>query len=141
MDCVVDLKAVGGTGGSTTAVIANCGPKGLNAQGAWKGTSNYVADDVVTFGGSSFRAKRANLNVTPGTSGADWEVLAKKGAPGIQGARPGRRASLVLLAQREPQVKLAPQGKRGPRVLRDQQEQPAQLDLLVRPVPRAPPAP
>ncbi len=96
-DCIVDLKEIGGLNATATAVIGNCGPKGLNAKGGWKNTTNYVANDVVAFGGSSFRAKRANLNVTPGTSGADWEVLAKKGAPGIQGAtgpqgEPGRKA-------------------------------------------------
>lgn len=118
-DCVVDLKAVGGTGGSTTAVIANCGPKGLNAQGAWKGTSNYVADDVVTFGGSSFRAKRANLNITPGTSGADWEVLAKKGAPGIQGAtgpqgEPGAVGETGATGEAGPPGPAGPTGATGP---------------------------
>ena len=85
-DCFVDLKSIGGTGGSLTdVVVANCGPKGLNAKGAWSSTANYVKDDVISNAGSSFRAKRASVNVTPGAN-ADWEVLAAKGARGIQGA-------------------------------------------------------
>ena len=88
-DCVVDLKGSGGTAGTATAVIANCGPRGLNAKGAWSNVANYTSDDVTTSGGSSYRAKRANLNKPPASNAADWEVLAKKGAAGIQGATGG----------------------------------------------------
>ena len=53
----------------------------MNWQGAWDATSNYVTDDAVSFEGSSWRAKRANTNVTP-IEGDDWTIIAKKGDAG-----------------------------------------------------------
>ena len=85
-DCIVDLKSDGGTGGSISAVVANCGPRGLSARGPWSSVTVYLENDVVTDSGSSFRAKRTNTGKTPASSGNDWEVLAAKGARGIQGA-------------------------------------------------------
>ena len=85
-DCMIDLKGDGGTAGTLTAIVANCGPRGLSARGAWSDASAFFENDVVTSGGSSYRAKRSNINKPPGTSGNDWEVLAAKGARGIQGA-------------------------------------------------------
>ena len=85
-DCMIDLKGEGGTAGTLTAIVGNCGPRGLSARGAWSNAVAYIENDVITAGGSSYRAKRSNTNKVPATSGNDWEVLAKKGAPGIQGA-------------------------------------------------------
>src|SRR5262245_47070223 len=45
-DCLVELK-VGAQ--IKTAVVANCGPKGVNPKGAWQSTSPYLTDDLVTF--------------------------------------------------------------------------------------------
>ena len=84
-DCIIDLKSDGGTGGTISAVVANCGPRGLSARGAWSAVTDYLENDVVTDGGSSYRAQRTNTGKTPATSGNDWEVLAAKGARGIQG--------------------------------------------------------
>ena len=85
-DCMIDLKGEGGTAGTLTAIVGNCGPRGLSARGAWSNAVAYIENDVITAGGSSYRAKRSNTNKVPATSGNDWEVLAKKGAPGIQGS-------------------------------------------------------
>ena len=85
-DCIATITGTNGSAGTVDAVIANCGPQGLNAKGAWSDAANYGEDDVVTAGGSSYRAKRANLNKAPASSAADWEVLAARGARGIQGA-------------------------------------------------------
>ena len=60
------------------------GPKGLNWQGAWDGAKNYVTDDAVSHEGSSWRAKRANTNVTP-VGGDDWTIIAQKGDDGPGG--------------------------------------------------------
>jgi hypothetical protein len=54
------------------------GPKGLNWQGAWDASTNYVTDDAVSHLGSSWRAVRDNANVTP-VEGADWTIVAQKG--------------------------------------------------------------
>ena len=88
-DCIATITGTNGSGGTIDAVIANCGPRGLNAKGAWSNVANYTSNDVTTSGGSSYRAKRANLNKPPASNAADWEVLAKKGAAGIQGATGG----------------------------------------------------
>jgi hypothetical protein len=85
-DCIVDLRAVGGTGGTAQAVIANCAPGSLNPRGAWNANRPYFENDIVTDGGSSFRARTASLNVSPAGNTAEWEVLALRGARGIQGA-------------------------------------------------------
>jgi hypothetical protein len=57
------------------------GPKGLNWQGAWVATTNYVIDDAVSYNGSSWRAVSANTNVVP-VEGADWTIIARKGEDG-----------------------------------------------------------
>ncbi|HKE57821.1 MAG TPA: DNRLRE domain-containing protein [Pyrinomonadaceae bacterium] len=57
------------------------GPKGLNWQGAWDASRSYVIDDAVSFQGSSWRAQRANNNVTP-VEGDDWTIVAQKGDDG-----------------------------------------------------------
>ena len=84
-DCIVDLAATGGTGGKTRAVIANCGPKGLNLRGAWAFGTKYVKDDVVRLNGWSYYAKADNVDRPP-DGNPEWEVLVEAGAPGIQGA-------------------------------------------------------
>src|SRR5262249_26619415 len=61
------------------------GPKGLNWKGAWDPAAQYVADDAVSSGGSSWRAVRDNTNVVP-VEGADWTIVAPKGDPGPQGS-------------------------------------------------------
>ena len=38
-DCIVDLSLVGATG-KAQAVIAFCGPKGINPRGAWRNSVN-----------------------------------------------------------------------------------------------------
>ncbi|HXG64494.1 MAG TPA: hypothetical protein VNO70_05265 [Blastocatellia bacterium] len=60
------------------------GPKGINWRGEWNGSASYLADDAVSFNGSSWIAKRANTNVPP-AEGQDWTTLASKGETGPQG--------------------------------------------------------
>ncbi|MCC6328708.1 MAG: DNRLRE domain-containing protein [Acidobacteria bacterium] len=54
------------------------GERGLNWKDAWNAATNYVTDDAVSFQGSSWRAKQANVNVQP-VEGADWTIIALKG--------------------------------------------------------------
>jgi hypothetical protein len=81
-DCIVDLKA-GTSAGS--GVVANCGARGLAPRGAWVATTPYLANDLVTFQGSSWRARVANTNKSPTTNVAIWEKFASRGAAGAQG--------------------------------------------------------
>ena len=89
-DCIVDLKVIGAAAPDVQAVIALCGPRGVIPRGAWSATTFYIEDDLVTSGGSSWRA----LHLLPGntnnghTPGIDpnwslyWEKFAAKGGTG-----------------------------------------------------------
>jgi hypothetical protein len=81
-DCVVDLVSGTMTG---VGVVANCAARGLSPRGAWVTNATYLKDDVVTFQGSAWRAKRNNVNRAPLTSTADWEKFVAKGDPGQAG--------------------------------------------------------
>lgn len=79
------------------------GAKGLNWQGAWNSTTNYLTDDAVSYSGSSWIAKRANANVTP-VEGDDWAIVAQKGDVGATGPQ----------GIQGPQGATGPQGIQGP---------------------------
>ena len=97
-DCIVTLQKVTGItlGAPTNWVVADCGPRGLSPRGAWNSTAFYVKNDLVTFQGSSWRAKRDNSGSQPGT-GTAWEQFASKGAIGPEGPQgpPGQDGAFV----------------------------------------------
>ncbi len=84
-DCIVDLVKVGSTAAPTRAVIADCGLKSVNPPGNWISTIQYSTNDVVVSGGSSWRAKAANIGKPPAANLAYWEQFAAKGATGARG--------------------------------------------------------
>jgi len=88
---------------------------GLAAKGPWSSATAYVTDEIVTRGGSTWRAKRGNTNVIPGTSAADWEQLAARGATGPAGPQgeKGDRGPRGLSGARGPQGPVGPQGPGG----------------------------
>lgn len=88
-DCIVDLATPTGT---ARALVARCGPRGIDPRGAWSTATTYLADDVVTHDGSSWRALRTSKGSTPGRVAADWQIFAAKGDTGAQGAAGGGRA-------------------------------------------------
>lgn len=57
------------------------GDPGMVWKGAYSAGVQYAQDDVVGYGGSSWIAKAAVMNVTP-TEGASWGKVADKGATG-----------------------------------------------------------
>ncbi len=57
------------------------GKVSMTPKGAWNASTSYAPLDVVSYGGSSFLARRANSNVTP-TEGADWQMIAEKATVG-----------------------------------------------------------
>ena len=89
-DCTVLLQKVNANntlGPAVAAVIADCGPLALAPRGVWVANYTYQINDLVTFGGASWRAKRSNLNRLPSTTNAaDWEIFAAKGDTGPKGA-------------------------------------------------------
>lgn len=82
--CIVNLQAVG-SATVTKAVVSLCGPKGVNPRGAWSAATAYIANDVVTDQGSSWRAKAANTGKSPALNLALWEKFASKGDVGPAG--------------------------------------------------------
>jgi hypothetical protein len=70
--------------GSATAASV-----GFTPRGAWSSGSNYVANDVVSYSGSSYLAIQANINYQPNTSTAQWLLLASKGDTGAPGTGSG----------------------------------------------------
>lgn len=113
-DCIVTLQKVNPNntlGTATNWVVGNCG-QGFVPRGAWTAVASYLSNDVVTFGGSSWRAKRASLNKTPAT-GPDWELLASKGAVGPIGPR-GLQGVAGVAGPAGPAGATGPTGATGP---------------------------
>ena len=81
-DCVVTLQSLVPpyltAGESADALVANCGPAGVTARGAWAEAATYVRNDLVTHEGSTWRARRNNAGNQP-QAGADWEIFAAAG--------------------------------------------------------------
>ncbi|MFC3695593.1 collagen-like protein [Chenggangzhangella methanolivorans] len=84
-DCIVTL-----TQGSQTAraVVANCGPRGINPRDNWLSSKTYTENDVVYFDGSSWIAvenKKTNKGEKPGAKSEFWSLFAREGAKGTKG--------------------------------------------------------
>ena len=82
-DCVVTVETLVApyqtVGGSGDGLVANCGPASLNPTGTWADGRIYGVNDLVTYEGSTWRAKRNNGGQTP-SEGASWELFAAAGA-------------------------------------------------------------
>lgn len=70
---------------------------GFTWTGPWSGMSSYVPNDVVSYNGSSWIALQASTNVTPGSNGAIWQIVA-------QGAQALPSGGQTQLLQIEPNV-------------------------------------
>jgi len=89
-DCIVAVGKVGSTAAPRQAVVADCGPRGLNPLGTWDAATTYMANDVVTSLGSAWVATRRNTNRPPSSSPSFWEKYVAKGDTGPAGA-PGEK--------------------------------------------------
>jgi hypothetical protein len=110
-DCMVEVAE--GSAAPLRAVVANCGARGVNPRGAWSATTKYLADDIVTSLGSSWRAKRDNLNRAPSSYPAFWEQFAAKGDQGAAGPG-GAPGSQGATGATGPQGPAGPTGSQGP---------------------------
>jgi hypothetical protein len=130
-DCIVDLVSGTATG---VGVVANCAARGLSPRGAWVTNRSYLPDDLVTYQGSSWRAKRTSLNKPPAASALDWEKFVSKGDAGQLGpagpagatgatgpAGPfgprgpeGEQGLQGIQGEQGPQGPVGPQGPQGP---------------------------
>jgi len=88
-DCVVSLQKVNpsGLGAATEAVVANCA-RGLSPRGAWSAGKSYASNDIVTYKGSSWLARRGSAGSAPANN-ADWQQFAQAGADGSDGSSGG----------------------------------------------------
>ena len=94
-DCRVTLRTSTGT---LAVLIGQCGP-GTVPRGAWSGVAQYRAGDLALYGGSTYRALRANVGKAPALNAADWQLFAARGATGPQGpAGPAGSAGAEFLA-------------------------------------------
>lgn len=57
---------------------------GVNWRGPYSALASYVLNDAVSYSGSSWRALRVVIGVTP-VEGADWTIIAVKGDTGPPG--------------------------------------------------------
>ena len=89
-----NINKVPGSTAPSTALDWERFARGFNPLGAWVGSKTYHPDDLVLRLGSTWRALRTNLNVTPGLSPPDWQQFAAKGDARRQfgGQRQRRRA-------------------------------------------------
>jgi hypothetical protein len=76
-DCVISLQALAGSslaGPVSEAAVANCAI-GISPRGGWNAKTDYAANDIVTYRGSSWLARRDNAAMPP-REGADWQLFA-----------------------------------------------------------------
>lgn len=105
--------AIGLTGAQgATGETGAPGAKGSNWRGAWSVATNYVTDDVVSFNGSSWIARRVNTNVQP-IEGDDWTTVAIKGETGEAGAQ-GEQGPAGTQGIQGVQGPAGAQGEQGP---------------------------
>jgi hypothetical protein len=91
-DCIVDLQKLvspNTLGAAARALVADCGPAGVSPRGAWNARAAYVQNDLVTYRGSTWRARRNNAHALP-VSGPIWEQFAAAGEPAAsESGKPG----------------------------------------------------
>lgn len=109
-DCIVELK-VGAL--TNSAIVANCAATGLAPRGAWIASGTYLKNDLVTFQGSSWRAKLNNKGKAPDTNPTIWEKFASKGGAGAMGAA-GPRGLTGATGPAGAQGAAGPTGPQGP---------------------------
>jgi hypothetical protein len=95
---------------------------GFNPLGAWISSATYQPNDLTSFQGATWRAKRTNFAKTPATSPLDWDQLAARGAKGNTGAdgANGAQGPIGATGARGPrglQGDIGDTGPRGPRGL------------------------
>lgn len=113
--CVVSVKA---GDAKKTAVVANCGPRGLTPRGAWRQQDIYRLDDVVTFKGATWRALSQSKGQRPDGDSGLWEGFVLRGKPGDSGptgatGEPGPEGPAGAVGDQGPTGPAGPQGNQG----------------------------
>ena len=117
-DCIVDLEITGSATFHSAAVIANCSPANLIPRGNWDTAATYYLNDLIYFGGSTYRAINpgplVNKSIPPGGTNWKkyWQVFASEGASGLAGPR-GPAGADGLAGPAGADGAEGPQGPRG----------------------------
>jgi len=61
------------------------GPAGVSFKGAWSSETGYLANDAVSYDGSTYLALQTSLGARPDTVPAAWALLAQGGSAGATG--------------------------------------------------------
>src|SRR5688572_7916592 len=77
-----NLNKVPGSTSPSTALDWERFAAGFNPLGPWSSATTYHPDDLVSHLGGTWRARRTNINKTPGLNPLDWQQFAAKGATG-----------------------------------------------------------
>ena len=85
----------------------------MTARGAWSAGISYVLNDLVSSGGSTWRALQANSNSAAGAGNPNWQVFAAKGDKGESG-EPGTQGPAGATGPRGPAGPTGPAGPSGP---------------------------
>ena len=104
-DCWVTLST---KTGAVDLLVSDCGPQGVRVRGAWANGAQYAADDLVTFAGSSWVARRPNKGKRPDLNADHWLTLAARGPR-------GKRGEAGLEGGTGPEGPEGPRGRKGPR--------------------------
>ena len=108
--CVVKLSAPGQT--TVLTNVKSCGPVALKSKGSWRATSTYLMNELVSHGGSTWRARtQVPAQIVPSAQNTMyWELFA---AAGEQGP-PGRRGVAGADGATGPAGPMGGTGARGP---------------------------
>jgi hypothetical protein len=90
-DCIVDLQKLltpATLGAATAALVADCGPAGVSPRGPWSSAATYITNDLVTYQGSTWRARRESSHAAP-AAGPWWELFAAGGIAASGATAPG----------------------------------------------------
>lgn len=91
-------------------MIAQKGDVGMSYVGTWAANTTYEQNEIVSYDGRSWVAKRTNAGSTP-VEGPDWGLLSDRGIQGPQGEQ-GEKGET---GERGPQGVEGPQGVQGDR--------------------------
>ena len=88
----------------------------MTARDVWSAGTNYVLNDLVLSGGSTWRALRANSNSVPAAGNSNWLLFASKGDKGDEGevGAQGPRGSAGATGATGPAGPIGATGPAGP---------------------------
>ena len=88
-DCIIDVQRLvspAKLGPAAQALVFGCAPRALTQRGAWEAGTEYLAEDVVSANGTSWRASRTNIGSKPVAGSLDWARFAASTAGSATGS-------------------------------------------------------